>query len=370
MITLPTLFALVSTILSLARPALARYDSVPASPATGPSQVSYTYGSEGLDSPKLCPVNSTTFDWWYFDAVQSHGNGQFSSVSIVFYTSTVEAFALLKSVPYKNPSVNILQVTISYPNNTVFDTFLNASQFDVITHGDGVSGLYPDGSAVFTVASDLSHATIVVKAPELGVSGVLELTSSAPAHAPCAAASGDANLELMPHVGWVNAIPDSNAQGWFTVYGEPFEIQGHGYHDKNWGDQPFIESLASWYWGHAHIGAYSVVWFDTLDQKGTNRVSAYVAENGKIVEAQCSGVSARPFGKGTEYPPKATDSMPAGLNVLFELPQGQLNVTVQTNQVVIEGSGVYYRWAGAAMAMVNGKQETGIAQFEQFALGP
>ena len=43
-------------------------------PTPGQNSVTqYTSGPDAFDGPKVIPVNQTTFDWWYFDAVQEPG---------------------------------------------------------------------------------------------------------------------------------------------------------------------------------------------------------------------------------------------------------------------------------------------------------
>lgn len=39
-------------------------------------------------------------------------------------------------------------------------------------------------------------------------------------------------MEFMPHVGWANAIPDSNGRASFVINGHKWRFKGYGYHDK------------------------------------------------------------------------------------------------------------------------------------------
>jgi hypothetical protein len=45
--------------------------------------------SYGLDSPKITPINSTSWDWRYFDVVSEDAQ---SSLVVVFYTAPETAF--------------------------------------------------------------------------------------------------------------------------------------------------------------------------------------------------------------------------------------------------------------------------------------
>ena len=350
---------------------LGRIITVPPSPSSTRSTADYTYASDGgLDAPKIHPVDNQSYDWWYFDAVQSTTDGQFSSVSIVFYTSTFTGFDILgPSVPISNPSVNLIQITVSFPNGTIYDVFLNETQATFITTGDGITSYYNDNNAFFNVALNLKSASLGIEAKSAGFEGVLHLDSLAPAHGPCAAASPNANLELMPHIGWVNAIPDSKAYAAIKVFGEDLVINGNGYHDKNWGDSPFSHNLDSWYWGHARFGCYSIVFFDTLDRSQKEGVSVYLAKNDEIIVSQCSGLTVRPFGDGASYPPKVQDPEPKGLSLVMDTPEGMINATLTVAQTILgKYPSPYYRWAGSIEGTIGGQEmESGVAFFEQFA---
>jgi hypothetical protein len=39
-------------------------------------------------------------------------------------------------------------------------------------------------------------------------------------------------MEIMPHVGWSNAIPDGVAQVELEINGKKIEFKGRGYHDS------------------------------------------------------------------------------------------------------------------------------------------
>jgi hypothetical protein len=50
-------------------------------------------------------------------------------------------------------------------------------------------------------------------------------------HYPCGSGAGQ-TLEIMPNVGWANAIPDAESIVEFTIQGSRFAFTGVGYHDK------------------------------------------------------------------------------------------------------------------------------------------
>lgn len=62
---------------------------VPAKISTVDSIAQFVSTSDGLDGPKVKPINDTVFDWWYFDAIAADG---LTSLVITFFTSTSDAY--------------------------------------------------------------------------------------------------------------------------------------------------------------------------------------------------------------------------------------------------------------------------------------
>ena len=140
---------------------------------------------------------------------------------------------------------------------------------------------------------------------------------------------------------------------------------------QNWADRPFFnDSVLSWYWGHASLGPYSIVWFDAIDTEGTEHFSSYVARDGEILAANCenSTVIVRPWGGEDTYPPPAGTETPDGFIVTFADVDGQefrVNVTTFATPVPIP---LYNRFIGTAEGSFAGGNETfvGVASYEQF----
>lgn len=178
----------------------------------------------------------------------------------------------------------------------------------------------------------------------------------------------------MPHVGWANAVPDSLATVNFTINGTALSFTGPGYHDKNWGDQPFFNSTASWFWGHGHLGRSSIVWFDAISTYGlTEHFSSYAAKDGRILAASCvngSSVVVRPWGGEDTYPPPPTTGNPDGFILTFADVEGKaMTVNVTTVVAAVEFENVYDRWLGTLSGGLVGHNETvwtGVAQYEEF----
>jgi hypothetical protein len=144
---------------------------------------------------------------------------------------------------------------------------------------------------------------------------------------------------------------------------------------QNWALVPILSTFNSWYWGHAHFGDdYSLVWFDIIDTTGKEHVSAYLAQNNKIIAASCSGLTARPYGANSTYPPLAGSGDPTGYNINLHLeePTRTLEVKITRKLTLVSGSGLYSRYLSAVKAGFAGTTETwtGVAINEQFTLVP
>jgi hypothetical protein len=143
---------------------------------------------------------------------------------------------------------------------------------------------------------------------------------------------------------------------------------------ENWGDQPFVESTGSWYWGHGRLGPYSIVWFDALTPEGVETRSAYLSKDNEILVSSCAAgsITVRPTGNNATYPPHTPDGPPEGFHIEIEMARGGIFVVdVTPTSLLVNGLGLYYRWAGALKGGVQGGDTyTGTAVFEQFALIP
>ncbi|KAK7055843.1 hypothetical protein R3P38DRAFT_1369637 [Favolaschia claudopus] len=335
----------------------------------------FTSTSTPLDAPKAHPINGSAFDWWYFDVVSSDP-GSLASVVVTFFASSQPAFPLLHA------SNNVLPVRlwVSFPNGTLAQAEAFASSATVSTEGDNSSGDWHGTGFKWTKVS--STYTIEVDAPSVGIKGSIVFKSTAPAHLPCGAVVDGGTLQVGPHIGWANAVPDAASTVNLEINGTALVFEGSGYHDKNWSDQPFTTHVASWYWGHGRLGPFTLVWFDMLDLNGVEHVSAYLAKDNQIVTASCASqsISVRPTGANNAsfYPPVLSTPNPTGYHISLDLGnktrmEVDVNVLVNLN----EFNPAYARVVGNMSARVvvppgaRGKTQAdlqGMALFEQFKL--
>ncbi|KAL2845278.1 hypothetical protein BJY01DRAFT_214344, partial [Aspergillus pseudoustus] len=232
---------------------------IPPYPAEAITETQWISGPEGLDAPKNRPINQTTYEWWYFDAVQAPsenaGQHEQAMVSMIFYTTGADGFDLLQLQFPGNtlPSTNVAHITLAWPNGTSEDWLIPAGDAVFTVDSDGTSADYTGIGCAFTGAPDLSSYAVAINAREHGIVGSLFVQSvrailtyiyrhhverwltagvqDAPAHYPCGRVEPGQNMQTAPHAGWVNAIPDGSAIAEFTVRGEKLQFRGRGYHD-------------------------------------------------------------------------------------------------------------------------------------------
>lgn len=344
-------YTIVILLLALFRAfSLVAGDYVASTTVTGDVAVVTSAANSPFDGPKISAVNSTAFDWWYFDAVSREGNQQ---ITVIFFRAALE-------VNGKVPSTDYVEVTVTFPNGTSHDSFFFGTSSSVTTDGEGATGIWNGTGCSFSGTPDLSQYTVTIKNEVFN--GTLVLDSIAPAHYPdgSPASSTTASVTAVPGVYGCNAIPGGKATVQFTAWGEDFEFyDGAGYHDKNWGGNSLASTITSWYWGHAIVGAYTLVWFDGI-AAGTNTrySSTYLVENGKVLlsgqptpfAANSDFAFVLPYGNGTEYPP-ANDQLPSGFLISYVGNQGQLwqflaqgvYIALDTSEGGLDG---YTRWSG------------------------
>lgn len=86
---------------------------------------------------------------------------------------------------------------------------------------------------------------------------------------------------------WFVAQPSSNITGSLILDEEETPLQGHGYHDHNWGNIAMNKVINHWYWGRASIGDYKVIAVDIVSSKSTGytRLPVFmISKNGQILD--------------------------------------------------------------------------------------
>ncbi|KAL4786004.1 hypothetical protein BJX76DRAFT_366465 [Aspergillus varians] len=363
-----TLLTLLTTTVS------ARYSlNLPPTLPPGPITADYLTPSldqSDLDAPKLSHANTTTFDWWHFDAIGIENPN--ASLAITFSNAGPGGFPL--SFP-ENASSHVS------PNGTEAEHALWAHIW--ITFGDGrvlrhvqaVDSARVHGSGDSSVAiwhgaggwmgsEEGYEVEVIVDDPVLGVnvSGGISMERISGPHSRCStAANFSSALDLGDQgLGWVAVMPDAVATVDVTVNGERLRFDGYGYHDKIWSSHPFTASTKTLHRGRAHLGLYSLLWVSYTSQANPDHqvVSSFLARDGETVGAGCvdGSVTVTPGREQTE----------GGLVSGFQVAVPGAQISIATDVQGVDGAGGHVRWNGRARGMVEGVDEEGVAVFERF----
>lgn len=160
-------------------------------------------------------------------------------------------------------------------------------------------------------------------------------------------------------------MPAATTTGSFEILGgEQFTVNGFGYHDKNWGDIPFLAAVSTWYWGHAHFGPWSVVFFNGTTATGEPFADAYVAKDGKVLVSSCQA------GSALVDPKLDLLGIVESLDLTIQLPDSILKVNIVATSINIEYPIVYSRYLISATGGEEGQPQYsgGVGTLEHFSL--
>lgn len=129
-----------------------------------------------LDSPQINSINSSVFDWWYFDAVSDTDPRE--SLVVTLFTSSAAAFPFLSP---NESSVLIAYIWASFANGSVFAEYVPAT-VATVSGGDEApnpsSGVWSStGFSWAALKDDLSEYELVVSSEEMQVKGRFSLIS-------------------------------------------------------------------------------------------------------------------------------------------------------------------------------------------------
>jgi hypothetical protein len=210
------------------------------------SQMSVISGRSAFDTPRITPINSTAYDWWYFDAASQDGK---SSIVLTFFMTGADGMLFGTT----NDHILGILLNVAFPNGTIYNEVVSADSAVVETARDGSIGVFEGTQSGWVGAPDLTSYFVTFGTPDDAIWGTLKMdsvriphplpqahaTESAsyvlklgPAHYPCGPAEPGQPLEILPHVGWANAIPGANATVDFNIHESSLKFSGPGYHDK------------------------------------------------------------------------------------------------------------------------------------------
>jgi hypothetical protein len=120
-----------------------------------------------FDSSKVHHPNTTSYDWWYFDAVAGQGN---ASLVILFVVSPQSVYKDL-------PTVLQVQISGSFANGTSFQAIEFAEKAIVSSGAPGTKGQWKGAEAGWVGSSDMSKYEITLSLKRAGIEGTFTLQS-------------------------------------------------------------------------------------------------------------------------------------------------------------------------------------------------
>ena len=124
-----------------------------------------------------------------------------------------------------------------------------------------------------------------------------------------------------------------------------------------------------WYWGHASVGNYSLVWFYYINLQKKATPSIYLSLNGQILVSACAtSGKVTPLGSNITTPVQSTETI-TGWSITFEDALHRSYAFEVENVLQSQGGqGPYTRWIGRAVGgLVGGSNSTGPAICEHMS---
>jgi hypothetical protein len=193
-----------------------------------------------------------------------------------------------------------------------------------------------------------------------------------PPRYPCDIKKRGASEQLIPNMYLANSQPDAIVEVDFNINEDTLKFSGIGYHDLSWGSAPLESSVYSWYWGHGHLGPYSLVWFDVIGRDGKEYFSSWITEVGDVISYGCKPNSAlvRPWGENSRFPPARGTPAPSGYSLRYDLGQNRTFVANFTRGVnIIDNDFTKHIIGLFSGGFEGGEQYEGRAMADQFQFG-
>jgi len=188
------------------------------------------------------------YEWWYFDAVFDNG---YSAVAIMWPMNYAK--------PWRRQST--IQLSIYTPEGEHFKQYAfpprrlfsgSYTRCDARIGDSYVRGTHP-------------RYEVKMRAGDIAVDLVFE--AETPGWKPRTAVN-HVPVPRYNTMGWLVPLPRATVHGSLNIRGQKVEVEGHGYHDHNWGEAPFYHVVDNWHWGHVLCGELCVIWADiTMNRK-------------------------------------------------------------------------------------------------------
>ncbi|KIK60550.1 hypothetical protein GYMLUDRAFT_85484 [Collybiopsis luxurians FD-317 M1] len=237
---------------------------IPSTVNDGPTISQYISSSPRLDDNKVLNINATAFgELWYFDVVSSTRPDQ--ALLVAFLASATEGYTPGAAVS----SILSCEVVVKNGDNVYAAAGL-AQNAEISSSGIGTSGVWNGTGCSFSATKDLSRMTIKLL-PPFEITGSITLEPIAPPTLPCGPYGINENMEYAPGFGWTSIVPYAKTTVDLQANETAVQFKADGYHDLNWGDIVFSESVPNYLWARGKLGPYSMVILAGVDGNGRQR---------------------------------------------------------------------------------------------------
>jgi hypothetical protein len=115
------------------------------------------------------------------------------------------------------------------------------------------------------------------------------------------------------------------------------------------------------------LGDYDLLFFDGIDTSGVEHSAGYVVKGGTPVGAVCDGLTFRPIGANSTFPPTNSSGTPNHFHLTMALDDGsEVEADVYQTYLQIDES-EYLRWMGPMNGTIGGVSLSGSALWEQLS---
>lgn len=299
---------------------------------------------------------SGTFEWWYLQGTFDDG----SHAEILFSSKPwMDNNGLLD--PY-------VGLTITSPNGTIHRDLIRAStdQFQAAKNTVNVT------IGKNWVRGDLDTIELYAESQK-GFSADLVFDRTAPPTRFGGAGMWYFDPSLTQFSAAFDPMPDASVKGNLTYDGQTVQVQGDGYHDRQWGNVNWNQVLDRWFWTTGHFGNHTIdiavqVSSPFFDYQPISTM--YLAKGNQVLVETMKGVTVQ--GKGNLTDPRAAHDYPEILNFHWKNGSNSVDLSLTNPEVVQAGSPViisnatifgdpeYLRLSGNATLDVNfnGTNET------------
>lgn len=178
--------------------------------------------------------------------------------------------------------------------------------------------------------------------------------------------------------GIIDPMPYATVRGNLTYAGQTHEVEGIGYHDKQWGTVNWNQEYDGWYWSEGHYGNYTVDMFPLFTSSAFNNQltgNVYLArgnDSSEVLVETKSGLTTTASGSipspgGNTYPEVLTLQWKNGTNsatlTLTDPKIVSARSPVDNTNATMYGNPEYLRLSGTGKLNVqwNGTNETASA---------